>query len=117
MNSKGQVLVVFVLILPIIILLFTYVVDLGLLELKKNSAEKEIKYIIKDSIENDTSDDVIKKLIKRNIKDSTLVNLENNSNSLEIEISIDLSGILFNNGKHINIKYIGNKETKEIEKG
>ena len=47
MNNKGQSLVTFILLLPIIFLLIAVTTDLGYLELDKQKYQNEIKSTIK----------------------------------------------------------------------
>lgn len=93
-----------------------FVVDYGLLQINKFNIENDIKFIIEDSIENDYNDEIIQNLINKNIN-NTSVNITNSLNELVIEVNYTFDGIMFNKNKTINIKYIGNKNTKEIEKG
>ena len=117
MNNKGQVLVVFVIVIPLIILLLMYVADYGMLQYKKVSAEREIKYIMKDSLKNNYTSDTITDLVRKNIDDLNDLNVNITSSVLSISLSIKYDGIMFNRNQIININYNGNYSTKEIKKG
>lgn len=117
MNNKGQVLVVFVIIIPLITLLLMYVVDYGLLQYKKINTEHELKYIMKYSLKNNYTTDVINDLIDKNISDYENLKINNDLEKLNISISVKYDGIMFNKNELININYIGNYDTKEIKKG
>lgn len=52
MNNKGQVLVLFILILPIFILLLAALIEIGDLLVYQNKLEKNSKYIIEYGLDN-----------------------------------------------------------------
>ena len=118
MNNKGQSLIFFVLILPIIALFFVLLIDVCSYELNhnhiKNSIHDNLKVILKD----ETKDkDKIEKVIKDNIEDSN-VEVIINENDIEINVSYkhkSFSKKLISNEPTVNYHYCGNYETKEIE--
>ncbi len=117
MNNKGQVLPIFVILLPIIILIISYIVDIG------------IMYSEKRRIVNITSD-AINYYIESKDYDNTLKLLNKNIKNGEFNITIDSEYIIINVKKEhnslfniinlnntINITYKGNLNTKRITKG
>ena len=118
MNNKGQSLIFFVLILPIIALFFVLLIDVCSYELNhnhiKNSIHDNLKVILKD----ETKDkDKIEKVIKDNIEDSN-VEVIINENDIEINVSYkhkSFSKKLISKEPIVNYHYCGNYETKEIK--
>ena len=116
MNSKGQVLVIFVILLPIFLMIFTFAIDLGMLSIEKRKIDNNTYDALEYYLESNNKDKTIK-LIENNIEDIK-VNIEDSENSVEISISKEYKGIyniIYDN--EIKITYIGNKETKKIIKG
>lgn len=62
MNNRGQSLVIFVLMLPIIVLILAAVIDMGSLMLTKHSYETEIKSTIEYGLKNFEEEDIIQKM-------------------------------------------------------
>ena len=109
MNSKGQVLVIFVILLPIFLMIFTFIIDLGMLSIEKRKCDNNTYDALEYYLDSNNKDKTIK-LIENNIEDS--------ENSVEISVSKEYKGIyniIYDN--EIKITYIGNKETKKIIKG
>ena len=118
MDNKGQSLIFFVLILPIIILFFVFLIDVTSYELNHNHIKNTIidnLKVILDNGEKDTNK--IIGVIKSNIDDSDVdaIILEN---ELEIDVSYkhkSFSKKLISNEPTVNYHYCGNYENKEIK--
>ena len=118
MDNKGQSLIFFVLILPIIILFFVLLIDVTSYELNHNHIKNTIIDNLKVILDNDEKDtNKIIGVIKSNIDDSDVdaIILEN-----EIEINVSykhksFSKKLISNEPTVNYHYCGNYETKEIK--
>ena len=116
MNNKGQVLVLFVIILPVILLALLIIIQFGKLYLKKRATTN----IIKDTIEyglKHTQDEQIENklnnLIETNIDDIDIKTIT----IFEDEIRINLTQKSINIfGKNINLTYdyTGTKMNEEI---
>ena len=116
MNSKGQVLVIFVILLPIFLMIFTFIVDLGMLSIEKRKCDNNTYDAIEYYLDSNDKEKTIK-LIENNIEDVS-VDIKDIENSVEISVSKEYKGIyniIYDN--EIKITYIGNKETKKIIKG
>lgn len=120
MNNKGQTLVIFVIILPILLLVLALVVDLGLLSIEKrkidNNTYDALEYYL-DNIDNDDIKDKTYKLLESNLDD---IEISISATNEYVEITVNkkykgLLNIIYDN--NITIKYIGNKENNEIIKG
>ena len=68
MNNKGQVLVLFVILLPIILLLLILTIEVGDIYLDKQKTKNTIKEIIRENLKEPNSE-IINTLITKNIND------------------------------------------------
>ena len=118
MDNKGQSLIFFVLILPIIILFFVFLIDVTSYELNHNHIKNTIIDNLKVILNNDEKDtNKIIGVIKSNIDDSDVdaIILEN---EIEIDVSYkhkSFSKKLISNEPTVNYHYCGNYENKEIK--
>ena len=117
MNNKGQVLVLFVILLPIFLTILALVIDLGLLSIEKRN------------LDNNTYE-AIEYYLEKNDKEKTIKLLENNLNDVKIDINDydqyvtiivkkDYKSLytIISNNQEIKIVYKGIKDSKEIIKG
>lgn len=65
MNKKGQALVEFVIVLPILLCLIFSIIDFGLIIYNKNKLENKLNDVV-NMIQNNESDEQIKKFINKN---------------------------------------------------
>ncbi len=119
MNNKGQSLVTFVIIFPILFLMFLLVYNIGSMVLLKSELD-DINYIALDygidNINNDNCIDNVKKLIVKNKDniDNVNINIEDGKMYIILEDSIDTKASF---GKVFNVKssYVGYiKDDKKI---
>lgn len=116
MNNKGQVLVTFIILLPIFLILFTFIIDIGLLSIEKRK------------ISNNTFD-ATEYYLSTNDKEKTIELLNSNLEDVDIEIIDNKESVIINVKKeykgiykiiydnNISISYKGIKQSKEIIKG
>ena len=92
MNNKGQTLVIFIILIPILFMLLSLVVDVGMLQAEKN----KLSNICIDSLENALStetvfnqnlDEKIAVLIRKNINDININKIEINNGIIYLTIS------------------------------
>ena len=92
MNNKGQTLVIFIILIPILFMLLSLVVDVGMLQAEKN----KLSNICIDSLENALStetvfnqnlDEKIAVLIRKNINDINIDKIEINNGIIYLTIS------------------------------
>lgn len=124
MNNKGQTLVLFVLLLPVIILLLCLTIDLGKLLIEKRKIENVIKDAIKYELninENDT--EILKNRLTnniiKNVKNVKIKNIDiTNNNVITISIYKQSEGIftkIFKNDLFdINLTYKGYMDNSNI---
>ena len=108
MNNKGQSLVIFVLILPILLLLFALIFELGNYGLTINKYEKEIKEVIKYGLNNIESinEEKLTNLLKQNINGKISVEISNKVIKVNVKEKYD-NLFNFNKKFDIDITYVG----------
>lgn len=119
MNNKGQVLVVFVIIIPVLLLLVTLTVDLGLLYKEKQSINSNTKYAVKyylDNIDNPNITEDTKELLNKNISDIK-ISINDTTDYVEITVSKVWNSLSIKKDEEIIITYRGIKDNNEIIKG
>lgn len=121
MNNKGQTLVVFVLILPVLLFIFTLVIDIGFVSISKRNINNNLydasKYYL-NNIEDIEVESKTKKLLNKNIKDIDEIIIEDKGSYISINLKKDIKGIYsFVSNIEIDLTYKVIKESKEIIKG
>ena len=89
MNKRGQVLVAFVLILPIIFMLIGLIVDCGYLYIEKRNVDNNVKDVLKyglKHIDEENIENKIKKQINLNIDQIDKLDVNINDEIIEIEL-------------------------------
>lgn len=118
MNNKGQVLIIFVILIPILILVMSMIVNIGYLQIEK----KNIDNTVRDALEfylnsSDTDKDTLaKELINKNIATNN-ISIDETEFYVEISVSAPVKGILNKNEDKYNVTYRGYKDTLKIIKG
>lgn len=81
MNKKGQTLILFVILLPILLVLFAVIVDTGYIISKKIHYKEVIKEVVEESKE----EEKIKKLLIKNQVDITDLEIIYQNNEIKIK--------------------------------
>ena len=122
LNNKGQSLVLFIVLIPIMILIMVLVIDIGNLYYNKKELDN-IGYLVTSyGIDNYNEDDVLNKMIKlANLNDDNLSSVYvNNTNNIEVNLTKNVSfefGKMFSlNGIEIKTNYIGDINSKKIKR-
>jgi hypothetical protein len=125
-NNKGQTLVVFVIILPLIVLLLTIIINEGSLYIQKRTMENTIKEAILYRFDFEGSDEEVLQKIERylykNIDNIEYLNIDIDDGYIKINIESsiekELPSFIFQNQLTIKFTYIGyiNNEKIIIEK-
>ena len=102
MNKHGQVLILFIIILPLILALMALVVDLGLMMNNHNKLEQVTTMIIKDSLKDNLSENEILSLFKENNISTTNIKINQTPYELNIKNEITIESIF---GKIIGLKH------------
>ena len=119
MNNKGQSLVLFILIIPILLGITALVIDVGETILTKNNINNKIEMIIECGLVDKLTIEEVNELAEYNLKDYNYqVNVEDNI--IEINVNAYVEGIFSNilefKGFNIQSEYRGimNNEKKVI---
>ena len=114
-NKDGQVLVTFMLMIPLLLLLLGTVIELSMIAYQKERLNSVTKSIIASCIENPEKNDIINLYNKNGVESD--INIDT-SNGLEIYFNYELDSFLGNLiGKdqyEIKIDIIGKKENGQI---
>lgn len=113
MDNKGQSLIIFVLLLPLILLLIMGIIDLGNYHVTKGKYVNEIKSTIKYSFTNENiSKEKIENLLNSNIGGVKEVKIDNNQ--ITIIVKDKVHSLFSNLNYDINLSYTGDKVRKKI---
>ena len=116
MNNKGQVLVLFVIILPVILLALLIIIQFGKLYLKKQATTNIIKDTIEYGLKHTQDEQIENKL--NNLIETNIDDIDKKTITIfEDEIRINLTQKSINIfGKNINLTYdyTGTKMNEEI---
>ena len=119
MNNKGQALVAFVLLLPIVFLLFAIIFDLGSLEISKQKYESEVKDTIKYGLNhlNDKNlNETLKTMLDINVQGNSKIEISENKISINIQTKYkSIFPNILKKDYDINITYHGYKENNKIK--
>ena len=122
MNNKGQTLILFVIMLPILLIILTLVIDLGFLYIEKRNISNNVKDSIKYYLDNEYDLDIALKterLLNENIEDIEKIIINNQASYVEITVIKNKKGLYSNILKNykIEITYKGYKNDKKVIKG
>ncbi len=117
MGNKGQSLVVFVLLLPIIFILFTMIWELGNLSFQVSYYKNEVKSTIRygfDHLDDDNLEEKLNTLITKNIKGESKVEKKNNFIRINVKTKYENIYSKLLHISDIDITYIGYKENNKL---
>ena len=123
MNKNGQVLVLFVMLLPLFFLLICLIVDIGFGYSEKNKIQNVIKEAIKEELNCEDcllqdSKIRITSVINKNIENVHIKNIEVNDNFIKVSISkkvkINFFGLFNKSSYQLDISYKGYKIDDQV---
>ena len=120
LNSKGQSLVVFVVLLPVLLLFMAFIFELGNITYLKSKYENEIKSTIEYGLKHQEDENLkskLNRLLDENLEGNKEISIT--ENSIEIHITHNPNGIyseLFKKQFEISLTYIGQFDTGKIIK-
>ena len=122
MNNKGQSLVVFIIILPILLIIFTLVIDLGFMYIEKRNIDNNCYDAVEYYLENINKEDIdnkVNNLLNENIKNIDQIFINDTDEYVEISVKKNRKSIynIISNNTEIKITYKGMKKDKRIIKG
>ena len=119
MNKKGQTLVFFIVFIPFILMLASYVIDLGYIQSEKIKLNDTTKIVIKELYKKDYSTNQIKQLYQKNDIKLQKVAIKKEEDKIKVSASYEAESIF---GKLVGIKkylikttLIGKKINEKIE--
>ena len=119
-NNRGQSLVLFVFIIPIVLLVIMAIIDIGKMSLLKEELDNinniAIDYGL-DNLSKENLKDEIDVLIQKNKNDIDNVNIEIKEKELKIVLSDSIDLVILKNSNILSVKssYVGYiKEDKKI---
>ena len=113
MNNKGQVLVAFILMIPIFILLTIAITDVGLMsiELRRvdNTVRNSVKYGI-NNLDKDNVEDTMKSLIMDNLKnvESITIDVDVDNSYAKASVLVKYKGLISITNRDISVSYYAN---------
>ena len=103
-NNNGQTLIIFVILIPFLIMIMAFVVDISYMYSESSKLQNATKTIINDNYDKRLNDDIkkdIKELYKKNDIKTTNLKVDGNENYLKIKNNYKIESIF---GKIIGIK-------------
>lgn len=104
MNRKGQVLVMFIILLPIFFIIMTLLIDIGNLILTNNEINDVSYMVLEHCLNHLDEEDIIdtsKELLKLNNKELNIESFKIENNKVYLNVSYQVKGIISN---IVNIK-------------
>lgn len=104
MNRKGQVLVMFIILLPIFSIIMTLLIDIGNLILTNNEINDVSYMVLEHCLDHLDEEDIIdtsKELLKLNNKELNIESFKIENNKVYLNVSYQVKGIISN---IVNIK-------------
>ena len=120
MNRNGQVLVSFLLILPLLLIILVFVVDMGLMKVN----ERKVEHVIKEAItyelkSSEISDSRVNDYIKNNLSDIKGVNIVVGTDNIKVSVRVYkksiFNSLIKNKNYTISKSYYGYKENDKIK--
>ena len=93
MNNKGQALIFFVLILPLLLLLASYIVDNTYIAYNTNKLNQINKLIVKDAVINKMTKEEIKEYVEKNDKDIKIDFMFVSSGKVELTLKKEIKSL------------------------
>ena len=113
-NNKGQTLVMFVMILPILLMIIMMVIDIGRMVQRREELDS-INYILVDygldNVDLDNLEDKLKEILGKNDKSIDIVKINIDKESLEVEVILrdEVDLLILKDNKLFRVKsdYVG----------
>ena len=97
LNNKGQSLVLFIMIIPILLLIMVFVYDMGMLLYEKDRLSNTVNMAMDYALDNkEVSDEEIRDLINKNMTKEVDIKIDRNDDNITIEVIEEVSFIFSN---------------------
>lgn len=121
-DNRGQSLVLFVLMLPVILLILVMVIDIGKMVLYRQEINNINKLAIFYGLDkmDDNPEDLMREIIHKNNDKIVINKIEILTDRIEVLVEVDVKFILFKDNDLVKIKsnYVGYMENgKKVVKG
>lgn len=114
MNNKGQTLILFVLLLPLLLLLMAFVIDTGMILKEKTKLDSTLRTVLKTTYkekEEENYEERLTKLLEENEIPCNNMELERKENKIRLQIAYEKESIF---GKIIGLNTYKIKSTMSI---
>lgn len=114
MNNKGQTLILFVLLLPLLLLLMAFVIDTGMILKEKTKLDSTLRTVLKTTYkekEEENYEERLTKLLEENEIPCNNMELELKENKIRLQITYEKESIF---GKIIGLNTYKIKSTMSI---
>lgn len=101
MNNKGQTLVLFIILIPILLILLAFIIDTGILVREANRLNSVTKTVLKDTYKKDDKEKLIKELLEKNKIKTDNLKLKIIKDQVNVKNSYEIESVF---GKIIGIK-------------
>lgn len=120
LNNKGQVLVAFVIILPIVLFLLVSIIDIGLYGIEKRNISDNVKSSVRYGVKNIKDDNIeakVRALLMKNIDglEESDVNITISDNYIKVTVNKDYKPLFKFNRLSTNVSYSGSISNSKIE--
>lgn len=95
-NNKGQTLALFVIIIPFLLALACFVIDLGYIQSEKSKLNETTQMIIDELLTKDYSDEQIKKIYVKNDIEVEHLDVSRENDKIRIKADYEVDSILGN---------------------
>ena len=115
-QNKGQVLVAFLLLLPLVFLLIVSLLDFAFLSIQKKKIESSVHMALRYASENQTSDaleEEVTELLNTNIREILSLKTTNEDTYFEIEVTCQMHRLLKKTFGNSTYKIVKRKEYRE----
>ena len=119
MNNKGQVLVAFILMIPIIILIAVAITDVGLMNIEarrvNNTVRNSVKYGI-NNLDKENIEDTMKSLIMDNLRnvDSISIDVDIDNSYAKATVKVKYKGLINITNRDITSSYYANTSDGKV---
>ena len=121
LNKKGQVLIAFIIILPLILVLLVNVIDIGLYGVEKKKINDTVKTSVRYGIKNINDEEIESKVTALILKDIPGVKksdifIDTSNNYIKVSVKKKYQPLFkINNSLETNISYYGSINDSKIE--
>lgn len=117
MNKRGQTLIIFVMLIPIILTMAALVIDVGLLYYKKNEYTGIVEESIKEYFKDENLTNALETLTLNGVSlDDTEINVSDNKITVTLDTKVDsiFGKVIRINDYEIKVSRVGTKDKERV---